>query len=199
MKGKLINKNGKWFVQYVENDYVGDGRKGVYGNYIKYRETNLLPLHIDDVLQLDDAMLYPEGYVESNLVEFEIIEEGTGIYYGGLQPLDNVGGKGVKESTNQYAKLIQDKSVTHEVVKDAMKAVSKDVRLPKIVRDGLNQHKEKSFDEEEFACEEPNKVTRFEVIDHSENGVGRAYTKYNVKSLELSYQDDGRTLKIFIK
>jgi hypothetical protein len=171
MKGKLINKNGKWFVQYVENDYVGDGRKGVYGNYIKYRETNLLPLHIDDVLQLDDAMLYPEGYVESNLVEFEIIEEGTGIYYGGLQPLDNVGGKGVKESTNQYAKIIQSKEISS--CEDGFDVIRGD--------------------------KEPNKVTRFEVIDHSENGVGRAYTKYNVKSLELSYQDDGRTLKIFIK
>ena len=39
------------------------------------------------------------------------------------------------------------------------------------------------------------KVTRFEVIDKK----GRSYTDYNVKSIELSYQDDGRTLKIFIK
>jgi hypothetical protein len=38
------------------------------------------------------------------------------------------------------------------------------------------------------------KVTRFEVIDEN----GRAYTKHNCK-VELSYQDDGRTLKVFIK
>ena len=37
------------------------------------------------------------------------------------------------------------------------------------------------------------KVTRFEVID---NG-GRVYTKYDV-NIELSYQDDWRTLKIFV-
>ena len=37
-------------------------------------------------------------------------------------------------------------------------------------------------------------VTRFEVIDET----GRAMVKYNV-SVELSYQDDGRTLKIFLK
>lgn len=63
--------------------------------------------------------------------------------------------------------------------------------------------KEGSFDEDGFdvtrGYKEPNKVTMFEVIDHSENGVGRAYNKYDIKSLELSYQDDGRTLKIFIK
>ena len=39
-----------------------------------------------------------------------------------------------------------------------------------------------------------SKVTRFEVIDEN----GRAYTQRHCK-VELSYQDDGRTLKVFIK
>jgi hypothetical protein len=39
-----------------------------------------------------------------------------------------------------------------------------------------------------------SKVTRFEVIDEH----GRAYT-YPYCKVELSYQDDGRTLKVFIK
>jgi hypothetical protein len=38
-----------------------------------------------------------------------------------------------------------------------------------------------------------SKVTRFEVIDEN----GRVYTKHNC-TLELSYQDDSRTLKVFI-
>lgn len=38
------------------------------------------------------------------------------------------------------------------------------------------------------------KVTRFEVIDEN----GRAYTEHYC-NVELSYQDDGRTLKVFIK
>ena len=40
------------------------------------------------------------------------------------------------------------------------------------------------------------KVTRVEVIDEN----GRSYTKYlkPYQEVELSYQDDGRTLKIFI-
>ena len=37
-------------------------------------------------------------------------------------------------------------------------------------------------------------VTRFEVIDEH----GRAYTEHYC-NVELSYQDDGRTLKVFIK
>lgn len=46
------------------------------------------------------------------------------------------------------------------------------------------------------------KVSRVEVIDHSkslENGGGRAFVKTDCKEVELSYQDDGRTIKIFIK
>ena len=38
-------------------------------------------------------------------------------------------------------------------------------------------------------------VTRVEVIDKS----GRAYTNHNIKDLELSLQDNGRTLKLFSK
>ena len=40
---------------------------------------------------------------------------------------------------------------------------------------------------------ETEKVTRFEVIDET----GRAYVKYDVK-VEMSYQDEGRTLKVFL-
>ena len=36
-------------------------------------------------------------------------------------------------------------------------------------------------------------ITRFEVIDDS----GRAYTSWN-REIELSLQDDGKTLKVFI-
>lgn len=36
-------------------------------------------------------------------------------------------------------------------------------------------------------------VTRFEVIDAN----GRVYVRYDV-SVELQYQDDGRTLKVFV-
>lgn len=38
-----------------------------------------------------------------------------------------------------------------------------------------------------------DKVTRFEVIDKD----GRAYVRHNIK-VELSFQDDERTLKVFI-
>lgn len=38
-------------------------------------------------------------------------------------------------------------------------------------------------------------ITRVEVIDST----GRAYTQYNVKEVQMSIQDDGRTMKIFLK
>jgi putative heme iron utilization protein len=40
----------------------------------------------------------------------------------------------------------------------------------------------------------PN-VTRIEIIDYT----GRAYVRYKVKSLEFSEQDNGQTLKIFVR
>jgi len=45
------------------------------------------------------------------------------------------------------------------------------------------------------------KVTRVEVIDHGENSktFGRAYVNMDCSTVELSLQDDGRTLKIFLK
>lgn len=44
-----------------------------------------------------------------------------------------------------------------------------------------------------------SQVTRVEVIQHSEPYNGRAYTNYNAKDVEMQFQDDGRTLKIFLK
>lgn len=41
------------------------------------------------------------------------------------------------------------------------------------------------------------KVTRFEVIDHTKEMRGRVYVKYGVQ-VELSFQDDGKTLKVFV-
>lgn len=43
------------------------------------------------------------------------------------------------------------------------------------------------------------KVKRVEVIQHSPPHDGRAYTNYDAKDVEIQYQDDGRTLKIFLK
>lgn len=41
------------------------------------------------------------------------------------------------------------------------------------------------------------RVTRFEVINHTAKGEGRELVKYGVQ-VRLSYQDDGRTLKVFL-
>ncbi len=41
------------------------------------------------------------------------------------------------------------------------------------------------------------KVTRFEVIDHTKEMLGRAYVKYGV-NVDLIFQDDGQTLKVFV-
>ena len=48
-------------------------------------------------------------------------------------------------------------------------------------------------------------VTRFEVINHADNDwpIGRILTMYkemeNFQEIEISYQDGGRTIKIFLR
>ena len=44
-----------------------------------------------------------------------------------------------------------------------------------------------------------SKVNRVEVIQHSLPYNGRAYTNYNAKNVEIQFQDDNTTLKIFLK
>ena len=44
-----------------------------------------------------------------------------------------------------------------------------------------------------------SKINRVEVIQHSEPYNGRAYTNYRAKDVEIQFQDNGRTLKIFLK
>lgn len=42
-------------------------------------------------------------------------------------------------------------------------------------------------------------VNRVEVIQHSPPYNGRAYTNNNAKDVELQLQDNGRTIKIFLR
>ena len=44
-----------------------------------------------------------------------------------------------------------------------------------------------------------NTITRVEVIQHSKPYNGRAYVNYNAKDVDIQLQDDGKTLKIFLK
>jgi hypothetical protein len=44
-----------------------------------------------------------------------------------------------------------------------------------------------------------SEVNRVEVIQHSAPFNGRAYTHYNAKEVEIQLQDNGKTLKIFLK
>ena len=65
-------------------------------------------------------------------------------------------------------------------------------RVPKEKRERLKRGQSGSYGLEESTA--TGNVTRFEVIDEQ----GRAYVRYDV-GVTLSYQDDGRTLKVFIK
>mgnify|MGYP001607881109 CR=1 FL=1 len=45
-----------------------------------------------------------------------------------------------------------------------------------------------------------NKPNRVEVIDHSKYGTGRDYVRWEEDiEAEVEYQDEGKTIKVFIK
>ena len=48
-----------------------------------------------------------------------------------------------------------------------------------------------------YTCEEYPEVTRVEMIDHPHRG--RAYTNWSCYDVAVSFQDDGRTLKVFVR
>jgi len=47
--------------------------------------------------------------------------------------------------------------------------------------------------------EKYKEVNRVEVIQHSDPYNGRAYVNYNAKDVDIQIQDEGRTLKVFLK
>ena len=49
-----------------------------------------------------------------------------------------------------------------------------------------------------FTSVDTSQVTRFELIDHTARNNLRAVVRYGA-SVELSYQDNGKTLKVFLK
>ena len=49
-----------------------------------------------------------------------------------------------------------------------------------------------------FTSVDTSQVTRFELIDHTARNSLRAVVRYDC-SVELSYQDNGKTLKVFLK
>ena len=49
-----------------------------------------------------------------------------------------------------------------------------------------------------FTSVDTSQVTRFEVIDHTARNSLRAIVRYGV-NVDLSYQDEGKTLKVFLK
>jgi hypothetical protein len=77
------------------------------------------------------------------------------------------------------------------------------LEYPRLINDPYNPTEDDNTYERKIwidgytQCQEDNntsKVTRVEVVDET----GRVYTKWDC-SIELSYQDDGRTLKVFVK
>jgi hypothetical protein len=129
MKGTLINKEGKWFVKYLKENRLW-GQKTSKGSYTGvYVELPLHPYNEQEFKLLTDSKGNCAHHLQAgDEVEFKIVE---------VEP-----SMGVNYGDYSMAKLIQPESITREVVQEAMKAVSKDVRHPKAVRDGLIQPKE---------------------------------------------------------
>ena len=68
-------------------------------------------------------------------------------------------------------------------------------KLGKFTKGDIEQAKEM----EKQQIIDASKINRVEVIQHSEPFNGRAYTNYRAKDVEIQFQDNNETLKIFLK
>lgn len=74
--------------------------------------------------------------------------------------------------------------------------------IPDWILNAIDEYVEIKLASTNLEMMKTSKVTRVEVIDHSDTAdpmPGRAWGKYGCKEVELQLQDDDRTLKIFIK
>lgn len=103
----------------------------------------------------------------------------------------------INESTLQFHALPTPEylhSVTEDPLKEANEEISLEIEIEKL-RAEIKELKETDFVKwQKNQMFNPNLVTRLEVIDDT----GRAYVRWNCR-IEFSCQDDGKTLKIFVK
>ena len=114
-----------------------------------------------------------------------------------------------KESPNQEVKARQIRKFMHDHYENALEKANrvKQAYVQNIVQDNVQQPMKKTAKkqkEEDFDKVEISPVTRLEVINHAKNSmpIGRLLTLYksmgDFDEIELSYQDGGKTLKIFL-
>jgi len=63
---------------------------------------------------------------------------------------------------------------------------------------GVQWQKEQTeLEVKELIKEQTKNLNRIEVVDYTKGG--RAYTNYSVRGVQISFQDNNETLKVFVK
>ncbi len=96
----------------------------------------------------------------------------------------------LKQETLEEAAEKLTKDFPHYSVRDNMDDSEIKGWFLEALQKGAKWQQERSYSEE---------VRRVEVIQHSPPYNGRAYTNYAAKDVKIEFQDDGKTLKIFLK
>ena len=103
------------------------------------------------------------------------------------------------DNSKEVAATTPSKNLNQKAEVEEEKKVVAETEEKKVVAE--IEEKKTEMEEEEKTVE----ITRLEVINHADNDkpIGRILTLHkelgDFNSIELSYQDDGRTLKVFIK
>ena len=117
-------------------------------------------------------ILYEDKHVPYISDDFQIGPEGAYEHVETESDFDKI----IQENFEGLKDFIKDKDILafyHDLIKHSIKYYGQEMIYP------------------------TEKVTRFEVIDHTKDMLGRVYVKNNTE-VELSFQDDGKTLKVFI-
>jgi len=186
-------------------------KKGVDYGYLPKDEQKK---HLIDMMKLDEESgLYDEAKQEckdcnKSLEECTCLEDTIDFPRQEIK-LEEVFNDDKKENIKKFIDEIQNPSEPNQALKDAAERIL--ANNIDGLKDALNDDDLFFFYKGVVQCygesmakwiqeqNDTSKVRRVEVIQHSPPYNGRAFTKYNAKDVEIQFQDDGRTLKIFLK
>jgi hypothetical protein len=181
---EMLPDDWRKIILTTDEDLIEDGVQAIDDDFLEWFVKNPNCGYVDQRLIWDEEKL-------TSIYKIIIPKRGITITHVGKP----------KQESNFYAALSFDfseklkqyfeETPMEKVLEDWAKSVEYDNVGPTVNEFLDNTNKQKILD--------TSKVTRVEVIQHSEPYNGRAYTNYNAKDVEIQLQDDNKTLKIFLK
>jgi hypothetical protein len=176
--------NSKKIILTTDQDLIKDGVQAIDDEFLEWFVENPNCGYVDQRLIWDEEKL-------TSIYKIIIPKRGITINHVGKPKQESNFYAALSFAFSEKLKQYFEETPMEKVLEDWAKSVEYDNVGPTVNEFLDNTNKQKILD--------ISKVTRVEVIQHSEPYNGRAYTNYNAKDVEIQLQDDNKTLKIFLK